>query len=102
MVLEGSIAFILPEEDRAVTRSAGDRLAIPAGKHHAAIVGERGVTCWEVQAGAGPAHVGARGDPGWQRDGIHSHEWPMRAGGAMRAVAGGNRGRCTPTERPHA
>jgi quercetin dioxygenase-like cupin family protein len=49
IVLEGSIAFILPGSKRGVTLQEGDRLELRAGVLHAAVVGTEGVTCWEAQ-----------------------------------------------------
>ena len=48
-VLQGSITFGLPEEGRQVTLKAGDRLELPAGTQHNAIVGKNGVRCLEAQ-----------------------------------------------------
>jgi quercetin dioxygenase-like cupin family protein len=47
-VVEGSITFALPGEGRRVTLNAGDRLELPAGTLHDAIVGPRGVVCLEA------------------------------------------------------
>ena len=47
-VIQGSITFGLPEEDQRVTLRAGDRLELPAGTQHNAIVGENGVRCLEA------------------------------------------------------
>ena len=47
-VLQGSITFGLPEEGRQVTLKAGDRLELPAGTQHSAVVGENGVSCLEA------------------------------------------------------
>ena len=48
-VASGSITFI-PEGQAAIELGAGDRLELPAGKPHAALVGDQGVVCWEGQA----------------------------------------------------
>lgn len=58
----GSITFDLPELDEQVDLHAGDRLDLPAGTLHGAIVGPRGVTCLEAHLGGGvlgplPQHV---------------------------------------------
>jgi len=46
--LEGGIWFTLPDEgDRAIELEPGDRLDLPAGVRHGAIVGMDGVTCLE-------------------------------------------------------
>ena len=47
-VLQGSITFGLPEEGRQVTLKAGDRLDLPAGTQHNAVVGVNGVRCLEA------------------------------------------------------
>lgn len=46
--LEGGIWFTLPDEgDRAIELEPGDRLDLPAGVRHGAVVGLDGVTCLE-------------------------------------------------------
>jgi len=50
-VAQGSITFTLPGK-RAIVLKPGDRLDLPAGTPHAAVVGSEGVTCWEGQAKA--------------------------------------------------
>jgi quercetin dioxygenase-like cupin family protein len=47
-VVQGSITFGLPQEGQQVTLKAGDRLELPAGTQHNAIVGENGVHCLEA------------------------------------------------------
>jgi quercetin dioxygenase-like cupin family protein len=47
--VEGSIVFQLP--DREIKLEAGDRMVLPAGTVHAAVVGPQGVVCIE---GHGP------------------------------------------------
>jgi uncharacterized protein YjlB len=49
----GSIAFGLPDEGRTIELAAGDRLELPAGTRHDALVGGRGVTCLEAHLPAG-------------------------------------------------
>ena len=49
----GSITFGLPDRDEAVRLEIGDRLNLPAGTRHDAVVGDGGVTCLE-------AHLPAR------------------------------------------
>lgn len=44
--LRGSITFVL--DDATVPMRAGDRLDLPAGTSHAAVVGPDGVTCLEA------------------------------------------------------
>lgn len=46
-VVRGSITFGLPEEGRAVTLRAGDRMDLPPGVMHDAVVGPEGVVCLE-------------------------------------------------------
>jgi quercetin dioxygenase-like cupin family protein len=46
--VEGGIWFTLPDEgDRTIELEPGDRLDLPAGVRHGAIVGMDGVTCLE-------------------------------------------------------
>jgi quercetin dioxygenase-like cupin family protein len=47
-VLQGSITFYLPEEGAQVTISSGDRLDLPGGTVHEAVVGPQGVICFEA------------------------------------------------------
>lgn len=47
-VVQGSITFGLPELDKQLTLKAGDRLDLPAGTVHDAVVGAQGVTCLEA------------------------------------------------------
>ncbi len=47
-VLEGSITFGLPAEGRRVHLQTGDRLELPAGMIHDAVVGPEGVVCLEA------------------------------------------------------
>lgn len=44
--LDGSIDFIVAPDERTHLE-AGDRLELPAGTSHSAVVGDRGVTCAE-------------------------------------------------------
>ena len=46
-VVSGSITFNLPQRDRSITLATGDRLALPAGVDHGAVVGSEGVACLE-------------------------------------------------------
>jgi quercetin dioxygenase-like cupin family protein len=52
-VLSGSITFELPQTDRSIPLAAGDRLALPAGVDHGAVVGSDGVVCLEAHQAAG-------------------------------------------------
>ena len=47
-VVSGSITFGLPESGEKVTLNLGDRLNLPAGVAHNAIVGSDGVVCLEA------------------------------------------------------
>jgi uncharacterized protein YjlB len=65
-VEHGSIAFGLPGSGRTVELVAGDRLELPAGTTHDAVVGPGGVTCWEAHLPAGQFDaVARRGDGEW-------------------------------------
>ena len=47
-VVEGSINFDFPTRHKSVTLRSGDRLEVPAGIRHSAVVGAEGVTCLEA------------------------------------------------------
>ena len=47
-VVTGSITFNLPELDRQFRLTTGDRLDLPRGVLHAAVVGPEGVHCLEA------------------------------------------------------
>ncbi len=47
-VLRGSIIFGMPELGQQLTLKAGDRLDLPAGTIHDAVVGAQGVICLEA------------------------------------------------------
>jgi len=47
-VVQGSITFGLPELGKQLTLRAGDRLDLPAGVVHDAVVGAQGVVCLEA------------------------------------------------------
>jgi uncharacterized protein YjlB len=49
----GSIRFGLPDQGISVDLAPGDRLDLPAGMRHDALVGGDGVTCLEAHAPAG-------------------------------------------------
>lgn len=49
----GSIRFGLPGAGRSVDLEPGDRLDLPAGTRHDAVVGEHGVVCLEAHLPAG-------------------------------------------------
>ena len=46
--ISGSITFGLPAENRSLTLHPGDRLDLPAGTVHDAVVGSAGVVCLEA------------------------------------------------------
>ena len=45
--VEGSIAFMLEPEGKRVDLSSGDRIVLPPGTVHSAVVGPTGCTCIE-------------------------------------------------------
>lgn len=47
-VVQGSITFGLPESGKYIALQAGDRLDLPAGVVHEALVGAWGVVCLEA------------------------------------------------------
>ena len=47
-VVRGSITFGLPQLGQQLTLKAGDRLDLPAGITHDAVVGSQGVVCLEA------------------------------------------------------
>lgn len=47
-VVQGSITFGLPGKGRQITLNVGDRLELPAGTLHNAVVGPEGVVCLEA------------------------------------------------------
>jgi quercetin dioxygenase-like cupin family protein len=47
-VLSGSITFGLPDSDEKLALKPGDRLDLPAGVSHGAVVGPEGVACLEA------------------------------------------------------
>lgn len=53
VVASGSIRFGLPDLDRSIELTVGDRLDLPAGTRHDAVVGGLGVTCLEAHVAAG-------------------------------------------------
>ena len=48
-VVQGSITWLLPATHETIETRAGDRIDLPRGTIHAAIVGPDGVTCLEGQ-----------------------------------------------------
>lgn len=53
VVVSGSIRFGLPGRGRSIDLAAGDRLELPAGTSHDALVGGSGVSCLEAHLPAG-------------------------------------------------
>lgn len=53
VVAEGSIRFGLPDAGEQVDLAAGDRLDLPTGVRHDAVVGPAGVVCLEAHVQAG-------------------------------------------------
>lgn len=49
-VVRGSITFGLPELGQQLTLNPGDRLDLPAGVVHDAVVGAQGVVCLEAHS----------------------------------------------------
>jgi quercetin dioxygenase-like cupin family protein len=47
-VVRGSITFGLPDVGDKITLNSGDRLELPAGVRHDAVVGPEGVACLEA------------------------------------------------------
>lgn len=47
-VLQGSVKFDLPTRHQTFNLTPGDRLDLPAGIRHSAVVGEEGVACLEA------------------------------------------------------
>ena len=50
-VVQGSITFGLPELGQQLNLKTGDRLDLPAGVVHDAVVGAQGVVCLEAHKG---------------------------------------------------
>jgi quercetin dioxygenase-like cupin family protein len=46
--LSGSISFTLPDAGESIALRPGDRLILPSGLRHGAVVGPDGVTCIEA------------------------------------------------------
>lgn len=53
VVTFGAIRFGLPDRDEFVDLAVGDRLDLPAGTRHDAVVGPDGVRCLEAHVRAG-------------------------------------------------
>ncbi len=63
VVERGSIVFGLPDLGTTVALSVGDRLDLPAGTRHDAVVGRTGVMCLEAHPPAGVVGDGPRRRP---------------------------------------
>ena len=50
-VVRGAITFGLPQSGKSLELKAGDRLDLPSGTVHDALVGAEGVVCLEAHAG---------------------------------------------------
>jgi quercetin dioxygenase-like cupin family protein len=57
VVVAGSIRFGLPDRNEAVDLQVGDRLDLPAGTQHDAVVGPDGVSCLEAHVAVGTLGV---------------------------------------------
>ena len=68
VVDRGSITFGIPADGRSIALGTGDRLELPAGTRHDAVVGPAGVTCLEAHLPAGSWRP-SRGDPPGSGDG---------------------------------
>jgi quercetin dioxygenase-like cupin family protein len=53
VVVAGSIRFGLPDQGDTIELTEGDRLELPAGTRHDALVGPEGVTCLEAHLAPG-------------------------------------------------
>ena len=47
--VDGSITFVLESDGRELVLNAGDRMVLPRGTVHSAVVGDEGCTCIEGQ-----------------------------------------------------
>jgi len=64
VVADGSIDFGLPASGEVVRLASGDRLELPAGTAHDAVVGPHGVTCLEAHRPTGTLTGLARREAG--------------------------------------
>jgi mannose-6-phosphate isomerase-like protein (cupin superfamily) len=60
VVESGSITFGLVDRGETVDLATGDRLELPAGTRHDALVGATGVTCLEAHLPTGAFHTVSR------------------------------------------
>jgi hypothetical protein len=67
VVAAGDITFGCPEIHRTIHLVAGDRLDLPTGSLHDAIVGEGGVRCLEAHLPPGTLEPAIFHLPGWVR-----------------------------------
>ncbi len=49
--VEGAITFVLEDRGERLELNAGDRMVLPAGTRHSAVVGPSGCTCIEGRRG---------------------------------------------------
>jgi quercetin dioxygenase-like cupin family protein len=61
VVVDGSITFGIPGYGVGFVLGRGERLDLPAGLGHDAVVGPKGVTCFEIHVPAGTIGTRARG-----------------------------------------
>ena len=64
VVERGAIRFGLPATGQAIQLAAGDRLDLPAGTSHDAVVGAAGVACLEAHLPAGSLEAPVRRSSG--------------------------------------
>jgi hypothetical protein len=67
VVADGDITFGCPEIHRTIRLVAGDRLNLPTGSLHDAIVGDAGVRCLEAHLPPGTLEPAIFHFPGWVR-----------------------------------
>jgi quercetin dioxygenase-like cupin family protein len=60
VVEQGSITFELTAPAGSIALGEGDRLELPAGTRHAAVVGPKGVSCLEAHLPSGSLRVARR------------------------------------------
>jgi quercetin dioxygenase-like cupin family protein len=78
VAVAGSIEFTLPAGAGSVTLEPGDRLDLPAGTRHGALVGPAGVTCLEAHLARGTLANVPTHHPGWGRAQVTGHAETVR------------------------